>query len=128
MAKGYRTDVVSKGVSRRNPAKAPKPERCPLAGCESTSEMYSYMPSNREGNLATLQRRLKREHPDHTSEVRISESAEMKQCARQRRLSDPSSLSALAGLIAQVSYCAQAYACDICTHMGRYSEQIHAEN
>jgi len=31
--------------------------------------MYGYRPSNPEDNVATLQERLKREHPDHTSEV-----------------------------------------------------------
>src|SRR2546427_6354913 len=48
-----------------------KPERvpCPFAGCECTYEMYGYRPSNLEDNVATLQERLKREHPDHTSEV-----------------------------------------------------------
>src|SRR5438094_10562094 len=35
----------------------------------STYEMYGYRPSNLEDNVATLQERLKREHPDHTSEV-----------------------------------------------------------
>jgi len=74
MAKAYRTDVVGKKNfqeeirQRRN---ALKPERvpCPLAGCECTYEMYGYRPSNPEDNVATLQKRLKREHPDHTSEV-----------------------------------------------------------
>jgi len=74
MAKGYRTDVVSKKKFQeeiRQGKNAFKPERvqCPLAGCECTYEMYGYMPSNREANIATLQQRLKREHPDHTSEV-----------------------------------------------------------
>src|SRR5207244_12747734 len=74
MAKAYRTDVVGKKKfqeeirQRRN---ALKPERvpCPFAGCECTYEMYGYRPSNLEDNVATLQERLKREHPDHTSEV-----------------------------------------------------------
>jgi hypothetical protein len=74
MAKGYRTDVVSKKQFQeqiRQLKNSLKPERvqCPLAGCECTYEMYGYLPSNREGNIATLQERLKREHPDHTSEV-----------------------------------------------------------
>ncbi len=74
MAKAYRTDVVGKKKfqeeirQRRN---ALKPERvpCPFAGCECTYEMYGYRPSNLEDNVATLQERLKREHPDHTREV-----------------------------------------------------------
>jgi hypothetical protein len=73
MAKAYRTDVVGKKkfqeeIRQRN---ALKPERvpCPLAGCECTYEMYGYRPSNAEDNVATLQERLKREHPGHTSEV-----------------------------------------------------------
>jgi hypothetical protein len=74
MAKGYRTDVVSKKKFQeeiRRLKSAVKPERvqCPVAGCGSIYEMYGYMPSDREGNIATLQERLKREHPDHTSEV-----------------------------------------------------------
>lgn len=74
MAKAYRTDLVNKTKFQeeiRRLKNALKPERvqCPLAGCECTYEMYGYMPSNREGNIATLQDRLKREHPDHTSEV-----------------------------------------------------------
>src|SRR5947207_13590267 len=73
MAKAYRTDVVGKKKfqeeirQRRN---ALKPERvpCPFAGCERTYEMYGYRSSNLEDNVATLQERLKREHPDHPSE------------------------------------------------------------
>jgi hypothetical protein len=74
MARAYRTDVVGKpnfeGVIRQL-RKASKPERvrCPLAGCECTYEMYGYTPSDRESNVATLQERLKGEHPTHTSEV-----------------------------------------------------------
>ena len=75
MAKAFRTDVVVaeekfQGEIRQL-RKAQKPERvqCPLAGCECTYEMYGHAPSNLEGNVATLQERLKREHPDHTSEV-----------------------------------------------------------
>lgn len=74
MAKAYRTDVIGKEKfkeeirQRRNTL---KPERvpCPIAGCEVTYEMYGDRPSNPEGNVTTLQERLKREHPDHTSEV-----------------------------------------------------------
>jgi hypothetical protein len=74
MPKAYRTDVLGKKKfqeeirQRRN---ALKPERvaCPLPGCECTYEMYGYSASNPEDSVATLQERLKREHPDHTSEV-----------------------------------------------------------
>jgi len=74
MARAYRTDVVGKqnfeGVIRqlRNSSK-PERVRCPLAGCECSYEMYDNATAGREGNVATLQERLKREHPDHTSEV-----------------------------------------------------------
>jgi len=74
MAKAYRTDVVSKRKFQeeiRHFKNAVQPERvrCPLAGCECSYEMYGYTSSNRSGNIATLQNRLKGEHPDHTSEV-----------------------------------------------------------
>jgi hypothetical protein len=74
MAKAYRTDVVSKKkfqeeIGQRRNVLKPERVRCPLAGCECTYEMYGYTSSNREGNVAILQERLKREHPDHTSEV-----------------------------------------------------------
>ena len=74
MAKAFRTDVVSKQKFQgmiRQLRNALKPERvqCPLAGCECSYQMYSNVPSGREGDAATLQERLKREHPDHTSEV-----------------------------------------------------------
>ena len=74
MAKAYRTDVVGKEKFReeiRQRGNALKPERvpCPSAGCECTYEMYGHGPSNPENNVAILQERLKREHPDHTSEV-----------------------------------------------------------
>jgi cytoskeletal protein CcmA (bactofilin family) len=48
-----------------------KPERvqCPLAGCQCSYEIYGNTPSDREGNVPTLQEGLKREHADHTSEV-----------------------------------------------------------
>ena len=74
MARAYRTDVVSEkkfqGVIRQlKNVLTPERVQCPLAGCECTYEMYGCSPSNREGNIATLQERLKREHPDHTSEV-----------------------------------------------------------
>ena len=74
MAKAYRTDVVGKAKFQeeiRQRGNGLKPERvpCPLAGCVCTYEMYGYTASKPEGNVATLQERLKREHPDHTSEV-----------------------------------------------------------
>ena len=74
MAKAYRTDVIGKPKFQeeiRQRGKGLNPERvpCPLAGCECTYEMYGYKQSNPGGNIATLQERLKREHPDHTSEV-----------------------------------------------------------
>ena len=48
-----------------------KPERvpCPLLGCECTYEMYGCKPVNLVDYVAILQDRVKREHPDHTSEV-----------------------------------------------------------
>jgi hypothetical protein len=74
MAKAYRTDVVSKPkfqgeIGQHKNALQPERVRCPLADCASTYEMYGHTPSNREENIATLQERLKREHPGHTSEV-----------------------------------------------------------
>ena len=74
MAKAYRTDVLSKQKfqeeiqERRN---ALKPERvsCPLLDCECTYEMYGCRPANLVDYVAILQDRVKREHPDHTSEV-----------------------------------------------------------
>jgi hypothetical protein len=74
MAKAYRTDVVSKEKFQgeiRHYKNGLKPERvqCPIAGCQCSYEMYGYTPSNRNGNTAILQERLKGEHPDHTSEV-----------------------------------------------------------
>jgi hypothetical protein len=74
MAKAYRTDVIGKAkfqeeIRQRGSELNPERVPCPLAGCECTYEMYGYRPSNLGGNVATLQERLKREHPDHTSEV-----------------------------------------------------------
>ena len=74
MAKGYRTDVLGKKKfqeeiqQRRN---ALKPERvpCPEAGCECTYELFGCSPANLVEYTATLQERVKREHPSHTSEV-----------------------------------------------------------
>ena len=74
MAKAYRTDVVGKKkfqeeIRQRGNALEPERVPCPSAGCECTYEMYGNRPSNPENNIAILQERLKREHPDHTSEV-----------------------------------------------------------
>jgi hypothetical protein len=74
MAKAYRTDAVSKEkfqaeIRQRKNVLKPERVQCPLAGCECTYEMYGNISSNRAGNVATLQDRLKREHPNHTSEV-----------------------------------------------------------
>ena len=74
MPKAYRTDVLGKAKFQeeiRQRKNAPKPERvaCPLPGCECTYEMHGYSASNSKDSVATLQERLKREHPDHTSEV-----------------------------------------------------------
>jgi len=73
MAKAYRTDVVGKEkfqeeIEQRRNALKPKRVPCPLAGCECSYEMYDYRPSSVE-DVAILEERLKREHPDHTSEV-----------------------------------------------------------
>jgi hypothetical protein len=74
MPKAYRTDVLSKKKFQeeiRQRRHALKPERvpCSLPGCECTYEMYGYGPANLADNVATLQERIKREHPGHTSEV-----------------------------------------------------------
>jgi hypothetical protein len=74
MAKAYRTDVLDKKKFReeiQQRGNAPKAERvpCPLPGCERTYEMYGCSPTNLVDYVATLQDRVKREHPDHTSEV-----------------------------------------------------------
>jgi hypothetical protein len=74
MAKAYRTDVLSKKkfqeeIQQRKNALKPERVPCPLPGCECTYEMYGYTPANLVEYAATLQDRVKREHPDHTSEV-----------------------------------------------------------
>jgi hypothetical protein len=74
MPKAYRTDVTGKKKfqeeirQRRDPL---KPERvpCPVPDCECVYEMYGHISANLADNVATLQERVKREHPDHTSEV-----------------------------------------------------------
>jgi len=40
-----------------------------LPDCECTYEMYGCSPANLADYVATLQDRVKREHPGHTSEV-----------------------------------------------------------
>jgi hypothetical protein len=74
MAKAYRTDILGKKqfqaeIQQRK--HAPKPERvpCPVPGCECTYEMYGAGPANLAESVATLQERVQREHPSHTSEV-----------------------------------------------------------
>ena len=74
MAKAYRTDVLGKKKFQEEVQQsrhALKPERvpCPVPGCACTYEMYGYQPANLVDSVATLQDRVKREHPDHTSEV-----------------------------------------------------------
>jgi len=74
MAKAYRTDVLGEKkfqeeIQQRR--KALKAERvpCPLPDCECIYEMYGCSPVNLVDCVATLQDRVKREHPGHTSEV-----------------------------------------------------------
>jgi hypothetical protein len=74
MAKGYRSDVIEKKQFReeiQQRRSAIKPERvgCPLPDCKVTYEMYGHKPSNLAEHAALLQERIRREHPDHTSEV-----------------------------------------------------------
>jgi hypothetical protein len=74
MAKAYRADVLGKKKFQEEVQQSRyvlKPERvlCPVPGCACTYEMYGYKPANLVDSVATLQDRVKREHPDHTSEV-----------------------------------------------------------
>ena len=74
MPKAYRTDVVANQkfqaeIGKSKTALKSERVRCPVDDCDCSYEMYGSEPSNREGNVTTLQERLKREHPDHTSEV-----------------------------------------------------------
>ena len=74
MPKAYRTDVIAhpKFQAELEKAKsAVKSERvpCPIGGCECSYEMYGLQPSSRDRDITTLQERLEREHPGHTSEV-----------------------------------------------------------
>jgi len=74
MAKAYRTDVLSKKkfqeeIQQRRSALKPERVHCPLLDCERTYDMYGCKPANLVEYIAILQDRVKREHPDHTSEV-----------------------------------------------------------
>ena len=74
MPKAYRTDVVGHQkfqgeIGKSKSALKAQRVRCPTDGCECTYEMYGSQPSNHEGNVTILQERVKRECPDHTSEV-----------------------------------------------------------
>lgn len=74
MAKAYRTDVLGKKkfqeeIQQRRSALHPERVPCPASGCECTYEMFGCKPANLVEYTAILQDRVKREHPDHTSEV-----------------------------------------------------------
>ena len=74
MAKAYRTDALGKRrfqeeIQQRRTALKPERVQCPSPGCECSYEMYGYRPAKLVDYVATLQDRVKREHPDHTSEV-----------------------------------------------------------
>jgi hypothetical protein len=74
MAKAYRTDVLNKKkfqeeVQQRSSALKPERVPCPLPDCVCTYEMYGCKPADLQGYIMILQDRVKREHPDHTSEV-----------------------------------------------------------
>jgi hypothetical protein len=74
MAKAYRTDVLGKKkfleeLQQRGNALKAERVPCPVAGCQRTYDMYGCNPANLADYTAILQDRVKREHPDHTSEV-----------------------------------------------------------
>jgi hypothetical protein len=71
MPKAYRTDVVGHEKFQGEIGKNLKSERvrCPVEDCERSYEMYGSQSSTRARDIATLQERLRREHPGHTSEV-----------------------------------------------------------
>ena len=74
MAKAFRTDVITSEkfqgeIGQLSRAGKPQTVHCPSSGCDRTYEMYGYTPESLEENTATLQERLQREHPGHTSEV-----------------------------------------------------------
>ena len=74
MAKAYRTDVLDKKkfqeeIQQRRSALKPERVPCPSPACECMYEMYGCTPANLVDYIAILEDRVKREHPDHTSEV-----------------------------------------------------------
>lgn len=74
MAKAYRTDVIANPKFQAELEKStstPGSEvvRCPVGGCDCRYEMYGSKPLIRDRDIKTLQARLEREHPGHTSEV-----------------------------------------------------------
>jgi hypothetical protein len=72
MPKAYRSDVITHPKFKAelgNNALRRECVRCPVDDCNCTYEMYGFQPSSRDHDIMTLQERLKREHPGHTSEV-----------------------------------------------------------
>lgn len=74
MPKAYRTDVIDHPKFQAELGKsknALRSERvqCPVGDCGCSYQMYGFHTSSRDRDINTLQERLKREHPDHTSEV-----------------------------------------------------------
>ena len=74
MPKAYRTDVVGHQkfageIGKSKNAVKSERVRCPVGGCECSYEMYGIQSSSRDRDIATLQERIQREHPGHTSEV-----------------------------------------------------------
>jgi hypothetical protein len=56
-------------IEQRRNTRTPERVPCPSPGCECTYDMYGCTPANLVDYTAILQDRVKREHPDHTSEV-----------------------------------------------------------
>ena len=74
MPKAYRTDVIAHPkfqaeLGKSKGGRKSERVRCPIGGCECSYEMYGLQTSGRDGDITTLQERLEREHPGHTSEV-----------------------------------------------------------
>jgi hypothetical protein len=73
MPKAYRTDVIAdpkfQGEVGKSKNALSERVRCPVGGCECSYEMYGVQTSTRDRDIATLQERVEREHPGHTSEV-----------------------------------------------------------
>ncbi len=74
MPKAYRTDVITlpkfeAELGKSKNALRSERVRCPVDDCECSYEMYGVQASSRDRDVTTLQERLKREHPGHTSEV-----------------------------------------------------------